>query len=130
VTKSYAALLPLGCDGRNQHLDVQDKRIECAAQAPGGAIVFKSGRHRLFLLDAGLAHTRSLVDLAADRAKLKPRQEPMALAMPADGVVLAVWAAADGGLALKQVEVGDEGANVTGLDLRSVYFGAGKPTSS
>ena len=28
VTKSYVSLLPLGCEGRNRHLDVKDKRVE------------------------------------------------------------------------------------------------------
>ena len=125
VSKSYAALLPLGSEGRNRHLDVKDKRVECAAQAAGGAVAFKSGRHQLCLLDRRFGQVRPLVDLAADRAKLKPRQEPMALGMPTDGLVLAVWAAADGGLALRQVELADDTVHVTGFDLRDVYFEAG-----
>ena len=130
VTKSYVALLPLGSEGRNRHLDIKDKRVECASQSPGGHVVFKSGRHQLFLLDRRFAQPRLLVNLAADRAKLKPSQEPMALGMPSDGVVHAVWAGSDGGLTLKLIEVGDETVKVTGLDLRDVYFGASQVPSS
>lgn len=122
MTKSYASIITFSKETRNKHIDLKDKRIESSAQSPGGQIVFRSGKHKLFALEARNSRAHEVADFTSERSKLKINQEAMAIGMPNDGLVLAVWAGIDGGLTLKQVEVAGNSKEVRGLDLRDIYF--------
>jgi len=122
VSKSYASILTMGKDSRNKHIDLTEHRIDCAAQAPSGQIVFKSGRHKIYTLDIRNGQVQELADFSAERAKLKPQQEAMALGMPHDGAALALWAGADGGLTLKWIDLSGKAPCIKTIDLKDSYF--------
>jgi hypothetical protein len=122
VSKSYASILTLSKDSRNKHLDLTESRIDCAAQASSGQIVFKSGRHKICTLDIRNGQVQQLADFSAERAKLKPQQEAMALGMPHEGMAIALWATADGGLTLKWIDLTGTASSIETKSLKDLYF--------
>ncbi|KAK4445449.1 hypothetical protein QBC34DRAFT_472342 [Podospora aff. communis PSN243] len=107
--KSYSAILSLGGKrGKHKHLDLAEKRIDNAAQF-GDAFAFKSGRHKLCLLDMPSGTTREIANFAAERADLKVLQDAMAVGMPSRGTVFAFWKGNKGSLVLKQVDLVEGG---------------------
>ena len=122
--KSYSAILSLGKRGRHKHLDLAEKRIDNAAQV-GDVFAFKSGRHKLCVLDVPSGMVREIANFSAERADLKVQQDAMAVGMPSRGRVFAFWKSSNGALILKQVDVAENGgqSGTHTVDLRDVYLG-------
>jgi len=98
--KSYPSLLFPCRNHRHKHLDLDDHRIENAAQCatPGSEhkVLLRSGRHKLFLLDARTGVVRLLADLEKERKRLGMREEGLGLGLDGENMrVLWRW---EGGL--------------------------------
>ncbi|KAJ2891123.1 hypothetical protein MKZ38_000910 [Zalerion maritima] len=131
TSKPYPSVLFVNKSRRNRHLDINEKRIDCAAQSPSseptneGTFVFKSGQHRICLIDLRNGNVQEVANFASERSKLKLSQEAMAVGMPGPRLVYAFWRSADGGLILKQIQVGAAKNAINTMDLRNVYSSYG-----
>ncbi|KAK0742946.1 hypothetical protein B0T18DRAFT_414090 [Schizothecium vesticola] len=124
--KSYGAILSLGGKrGRHKHLDLAEQRIDNAAQL-GDVFTFKSGRHKLCVLDVPSGTVKEIANFSAERADLKVQHDAMAVGMPSRGRVFAFWKSSSGALILKQIDAAENGgqSGMRTMDLRDVYLGA------
>lgn len=111
---------------RNQHLDLNDKRIDNAAQCPSTAsphlCAIRAGRNKIFVVDTRTGTIEKAADFSAERKGLHLRHEHVALGMQGPSTVVALWRAADENLILKSVGRGADGKwTVQTTELGMVY---------
>jgi hypothetical protein len=107
-------------NGSRSILDLSPPNIDVAAQAPSGNhFVFKNGKtNRLYTLDIRTGMPIFLVDFDSERKSLK--DESLALTMPEQDLVLAVWKKGPK-IVMKRIRVGGKGGDVLTEDLRDAY---------
>jgi len=123
LSKGYYSSISMG---RNRSVldGMRENNIDAAAQGPSGSsgshFVFKNGKNnKLFTFDLSSGQVKQLADLQSDRKGV--REEPMALAMPQENLVYAVWRR-DAKLVLKKIKPGgSKRTEMSEEDLRDVY---------
>jgi hypothetical protein len=96
------------------------KNIDAAAQSPTGThFALKNGKsNKIYTLDLRAGETTLITDLDSERKSVK--EEAMALGMPEQDVILAVWRKG-AKLVMKRIRVGSKVPEIQTEDLRTVY---------
>jgi hypothetical protein len=107
-------------NGSRSSLDLSPPNIDVATQAPSGSnFAFKNGKtNRLYTLDIRTGVPTFLIDFDSERKTLK--EEALALAMPEQDLILAVWRKGSR-IVMKRIRVGGKDGDVLTEDLRDVY---------
>jgi hypothetical protein len=126
VSKAYPSILFLNKKHKFRPLEITDRKIECASQCTVGgfdsahAIAVRSGRHKIFLIDARNGRAAPVLDLSQQRKNIGLKTEVMALGVPDESCVLVMWRDGNEALKLTKVLVDGRTAPET-LDVGEMY---------
>lgn len=119
ISKAYSSIISM--NGNRTSLDaLAAKNIDAAAQSPTGIhFAFKNGKNnKIYTLDLRSGETVLLADLDSERKSVK--EEALALAMPEQDLILAVWRKGSK-IVMKRIRVGGKVPEIQTEDLRAVY---------
>jgi hypothetical protein len=119
LRKPYPVIISLADNAVESTPKGFPKNIDAVAQSPSSQqFVFKNGQNCKFSTsEFGTGIVKSLVDFESERKNIK--KEPVALAMPKENLVYAVWQK-EAKLVLKKITVGNS-VQVEEMDLRTIY---------
>lgn len=119
LRKPYPVIISLRGNAFEYNPEGFPKNIDAVAQSPSGQqFVFKNGQNCKFSTsEFGTGIIKSLVDFESERKNIK--KEPVALAMPEENLVYAVWRK-EAKLVFKKITLANR-PQVEEIDLRTIY---------